>query len=106
MNFDFLSSWATGMVKACMRSAFEKSKDAHIQIIRKPELRVRVLKAFKKQFPACGFGDVCCLELREALGEHQHRRPLVRPQRQELLWHREGVCFVSPKRSIAIRLQR
>ena len=48
MNFDFLSSWSVGMVKACMRSAFEKSKDAHIQIIRKPELRVNVLKAFKK----------------------------------------------------------
>ena len=48
MNFDFLSSWSVGMVKACMRSAFEKSKDAHIQIIRKPEVRVRVLKAFKK----------------------------------------------------------
>jgi len=48
MNFDFLSSWSVGMVKACMRSAFEKSKDAHIQIIRKPEMRVIVLKAFKK----------------------------------------------------------
>ena len=47
MNFDFLSSWSVGMVKACMRSAFEKSKDAHIQIIRKPEVRVILLKAFK-----------------------------------------------------------
>ena len=107
MNFDFLSSWSVGMVKACMRSAFEKSKDAHIQIIRKPEMRVIVLKAFKKkQLPACGFGDVCCLELHEALGEHHHRRAHVRPQGQELLWHREGVCFVAPKRSIAERLQR
>ena len=48
MNFDWLSGCAVGMVKACMRSAFAKSKDAHIQIIRKPELRVIVLKAFKK----------------------------------------------------------
>ena len=48
MNFDWLSGCAVGMVKACMRSAFAKSKDAHIQIIRKPEVRVRVLKAFKK----------------------------------------------------------
>ena len=107
MNFDFLSSWSVGMVKACMRSAFEKSKDAHIQIIRKPEMRVIVLKAFKKNsFQLVGLATSVVLSSMKPSESTTTVGHMFDHKGKNYYGIVMGVCFVAPKRSIAERLQR